>query len=138
MESGIDPGQDFYTQDYYNYDHGWVCIHHGLTPKRVYKHAHFHPTLHEPRRLNTRAQTEVLMDKYLEYTRSSFDKPASVYPGIKKHVALSQTQRTAAGIFFNYNSQANYSPSRVQWDSSIWCLAEEETEETKIKSNAMN
>lgn len=22
MESGIDPGQDYYTQDYYNYDHG--------------------------------------------------------------------------------------------------------------------
>uniref|UniRef100_A0A3Q2DHS4 Protocadherin-15 n=1 Tax=Cyprinodon variegatus TaxID=28743 RepID=A0A3Q2DHS4_CYPVA len=26
MESGIDPGQDYYTQDYYNYDHGWVHI----------------------------------------------------------------------------------------------------------------
>ena len=24
MESGIDPGQDYYTQDYYNYDHGFV------------------------------------------------------------------------------------------------------------------
>lgn len=24
MESGIDPGQDYYTQDYYNYDHGSV------------------------------------------------------------------------------------------------------------------
>lgn len=24
MESGIDPGQDYYTQDYYNYDHGLV------------------------------------------------------------------------------------------------------------------
>uniref|UniRef100_A0AAV2LAT6 Uncharacterized protein n=1 Tax=Knipowitschia caucasica TaxID=637954 RepID=A0AAV2LAT6_KNICA len=23
MESGIDPGQDYYTQDYYNYDHGF-------------------------------------------------------------------------------------------------------------------
>lgn len=26
MESGIDPGQDYYTQDYYNYDHGLVCF----------------------------------------------------------------------------------------------------------------
>lgn len=26
MESGIDPGQDYYTQDYYNYDHGLVCV----------------------------------------------------------------------------------------------------------------
>ncbi len=25
MESGIDPGQEYYTQDYYNYDHGFVC-----------------------------------------------------------------------------------------------------------------
>lgn len=24
MESGIDPGQDYYTQDYYNYDQGWA------------------------------------------------------------------------------------------------------------------
>ncbi len=26
MESGIDPGQDYYTQDYYNYDHGFVIF----------------------------------------------------------------------------------------------------------------
>lgn len=26
MESGIDPGQDYYTQDYYNYDHGFVFL----------------------------------------------------------------------------------------------------------------
>lgn len=26
MESGIDPGQDYYTQDYYNYDHGSVRL----------------------------------------------------------------------------------------------------------------
>lgn len=25
MESGIDPGQDYYAQDYYNYDQGWAC-----------------------------------------------------------------------------------------------------------------
>lgn len=24
MESGIDPGQDYYTQDYYSYEHGFV------------------------------------------------------------------------------------------------------------------
>lgn len=30
MESGIDPGQDYYTQDYYNYDHGLVCFLHFL------------------------------------------------------------------------------------------------------------
>jgi len=32
MESGIDPGQDYYTQDYYNYDQGWACSrsHHTL------------------------------------------------------------------------------------------------------------
>lgn len=26
MESGIDPGQDYYTQDYYSYDHGFVFL----------------------------------------------------------------------------------------------------------------
>ena len=26
MESGIDPGQDYYAQEYYNYEHGLVCV----------------------------------------------------------------------------------------------------------------
>lgn len=30
MESGIDPGQDYYTQDYYNYDHGLVFLQHNF------------------------------------------------------------------------------------------------------------
>lgn len=34
MESGIDPGQDYYTQDYYSCDHGFVFLY---TP-----HAHTH------------------------------------------------------------------------------------------------
>lgn len=30
MESGIDPGHDYYTQDYYNYDHGLVFLQHNF------------------------------------------------------------------------------------------------------------
>lgn len=42
--------------------------------------------------LNSGAQTEVLLDNYLEYISCSIDKPASVYTRIKNPVALSQTQ----------------------------------------------
>ncbi|XP_067344943.1 protocadherin-15-like [Channa argus] len=41
MESGIDPGQDYYTQDYYNYDHGYDLPQYGsrrklITPSGLY------------------------------------------------------------------------------------------------------
>ena len=26
MESGIDPGQEYYGQDYYSYEHGYIFI----------------------------------------------------------------------------------------------------------------
>ncbi|XP_046709848.1 protocadherin-15b [Silurus meridionalis] len=35
MESGIDPGQDYYTQDYYNYDHGYDLPHYGSRRKLI-------------------------------------------------------------------------------------------------------
>ncbi|XP_051522633.1 protocadherin-15-like [Myxocyprinus asiaticus] len=35
MESGIDPGQDYYTQDYYNYDHGHDLPHYGSRRKLI-------------------------------------------------------------------------------------------------------
>ncbi|XP_039627581.1 protocadherin-15b isoform X1 [Polypterus senegalus] len=41
MESGIDPGQDYYTQDYYNYDHGYDLPQYGsrrrlISPSGMY------------------------------------------------------------------------------------------------------
>ncbi|XP_035807814.2 protocadherin-15b isoform X3 [Amphiprion ocellaris] len=35
MESGIDPGQDYYTQDYYNYDHGYDLPQYGSRKKLI-------------------------------------------------------------------------------------------------------
>uniref|UniRef100_A0A4W6E4J8 Protocadherin-15 n=1 Tax=Lates calcarifer TaxID=8187 RepID=A0A4W6E4J8_LATCA len=35
MESGIDPGQDYYTQDYYNYDHGYDLPQYGSRRKLI-------------------------------------------------------------------------------------------------------
>ncbi|KAM4525021.1 protocadherin-15-like [Odontesthes bonariensis] len=35
MESGIDPGQDYYTQDYYNYDHGYEVPQYGSRRKLI-------------------------------------------------------------------------------------------------------
>ncbi|XP_041830365.1 protocadherin-15-like isoform X2 [Melanotaenia boesemani] len=35
MESGIDPGQDYYTQDYYNYDHGYELPQYGSRRKLI-------------------------------------------------------------------------------------------------------
>ncbi|XP_046872443.1 protocadherin-15b, partial [Hypomesus transpacificus] len=35
MESGIDPGQDYYTQDYYNYDHGYDIPQYGSRRKLI-------------------------------------------------------------------------------------------------------
>ncbi|KAF7668923.1 hypothetical protein LDENG_00276190 [Lucifuga dentata] len=35
MESGIDPGQDYYTQDYYNYNHGYDLPQYGSRRKLV-------------------------------------------------------------------------------------------------------
>ncbi|XP_061612296.1 protocadherin-15-like [Phyllopteryx taeniolatus] len=35
MESGIDPGQDYYTQDYYNYDHGYGLPQYGSRRKLI-------------------------------------------------------------------------------------------------------
>ncbi|MBN3302734.1 PCD15 protein, partial [Amia calva] len=41
MESGIDPGQEYYTQDYYNYDHGYELPQYGsrrrlISPSGMY------------------------------------------------------------------------------------------------------
>lgn len=52
MESGIDPGQDYYTQDYYNYDQGWAhrqlflsltlyCISSFSNPQKFFLAGHF-------------------------------------------------------------------------------------------------
>lgn len=41
MESGIDPGQEYYTQDYYNYDHGLVWPTHITKKNKLYVHAFF-------------------------------------------------------------------------------------------------
>lgn len=75
MESGIDPGQDYYMQDYYNYDHGWVSVHGALTPKACLNTCSFssHSASHTPhtRHLNSGAQTEVILDSYLEYMSCS-------------------------------------------------------------------
>nr|XP_009304713.1 protocadherin-15 isoform X2 [Danio rerio] len=35
MESGIDPGQDYYTQDYYNYEHGYDLPQYGSRRKLI-------------------------------------------------------------------------------------------------------
>ncbi|XP_078793598.1 protocadherin-15 isoform X3 [Oryzias latipes] len=35
MESGIDPGQEYYTQDYYNYDHGYELPQYGSRRKLI-------------------------------------------------------------------------------------------------------
>ncbi|XP_017293900.1 protocadherin-15-like isoform X3 [Kryptolebias marmoratus] len=35
MESGIDPGQDYYTQDYYNYNHGYELPQYGSRRKLI-------------------------------------------------------------------------------------------------------
>ncbi|XP_040924585.1 protocadherin-15-like isoform X2 [Betta splendens] len=35
MESGIDPGQDYYTQDYYNYDQGYDFLQYGSRRKLI-------------------------------------------------------------------------------------------------------
>ncbi|XP_049614964.1 protocadherin-15 isoform X1 [Syngnathus scovelli] len=35
MESGIDPGQDYYTQDYYNYEHGYELPQYGSRRKLI-------------------------------------------------------------------------------------------------------
>ncbi|KAM6951588.1 LOW QUALITY PROTEIN: protocadherin-15b [Aplochiton taeniatus] len=35
MESGIDPGQDYYTQDYYNYNHGYELPKYGSRRKLI-------------------------------------------------------------------------------------------------------
>ncbi|TRY94259.1 hypothetical protein DNTS_025328 [Danionella cerebrum] len=35
MESGIDPGQDYYAQDYYNYDHGYDLPQYGSRRKLI-------------------------------------------------------------------------------------------------------
>uniref|UniRef100_A0A3P8PP46 Protocadherin-15 n=1 Tax=Astatotilapia calliptera TaxID=8154 RepID=A0A3P8PP46_ASTCA len=35
MESGIDPGHDYYTQDYYNYDHGYDLPQYGSRRKLI-------------------------------------------------------------------------------------------------------
>uniref|UniRef100_A0A1A8R8F9 Protocadherin 15b n=2 Tax=Nothobranchius rachovii TaxID=451742 RepID=A0A1A8R8F9_9TELE len=35
VESGIDPGQDYYTQDYYNYDHGYELPQYGSRRKLI-------------------------------------------------------------------------------------------------------
>ncbi|KAJ7987759.1 hypothetical protein DPEC_G00329830 [Dallia pectoralis] len=35
MESGIDPGQDFYPQDYYNYEHGYELPQYGSRRKLI-------------------------------------------------------------------------------------------------------
>ncbi|XP_016296434.1 protocadherin-15-like [Sinocyclocheilus anshuiensis] len=35
MESGIDPGQDYYTQDYYSYDHGYDLPQYGSRRKLI-------------------------------------------------------------------------------------------------------
>ncbi|XP_035262446.1 protocadherin-15b isoform X3 [Anguilla anguilla] len=35
MESGIDPGQEYYTQDYYNYDHGYDLPQYGSRRKLI-------------------------------------------------------------------------------------------------------
>ncbi|KAJ8361612.1 hypothetical protein SKAU_G00181370, partial [Synaphobranchus kaupii] len=35
MESGIDPGQEYYTQDYYNYDQGYDLPHYGSRRKLI-------------------------------------------------------------------------------------------------------
>lgn len=58
-------------------------------------------TFHAPHthQLNSGAQTQVLLDDYLEYMSCSIDKPAWVYPGIKNPVTLSHNGLPLASPF---------------------------------------
>lgn len=68
-----------FSSSYYTHACLYICLFSCL-PTFYAPHAHH---------LNSGAQTQVLLDNYLEYMSCSIDKPPSVYPGIRNPVTLS-------------------------------------------------
>ncbi|XP_029383086.1 protocadherin-15-like [Echeneis naucrates] len=122
MESGIDPGQDYYTQDYYNYDHGYELPQYGsrrklISPSGLYDEYgevvvdddgsyYYSPQESEGEHGSRKRRVKLVVDR--EYETSSTGEDS-----------MPETQRSRLATSFNSHANVNGSIYMAQNGSII-------------------